>query len=318
MSTKHHFVRKYGDQPYNKFKPSDGIKLAEKVLGKHGEPFGAKIVPVGIAAVGQGDKDNSPYTQLAVGYIDNGKKKTIALVGKGVCIDTGGIHTKTAHGMDDMKFDKLGAINVLAVAKELIKLKRPKHNYIIITPFVANVISSTSYVSGDIIEYQVGDKKLRVEVENTDAEGRLILADGILQAQLMKADVIITVATLTGCLSYAVGNNVVGVFSSKDELAKAACNSFSHHNVKAWHLPIFEQHRRAIKARNTDMYDITNDGHRGDPAGASVAAAFLERFIHRKGTQLVHFDIASIAYRSSKAFTGLVKPITEFVIKLPS
>jgi leucyl aminopeptidase len=305
------FLREHGEKPRNKFDKDDAVDLFDRVFGKH--VVSPLLAPIGTNAVNSTiGYDNVRY--LKVAHIDNGGDFTIALVGKGICFDSGGMNIKTGGYMSGMKFDKLGALNVMAVGKELLKFKKSKANFLIIAPFAENMVSEASLCPDDILEYKVGKKVLRVEIENTDAEGRLVLADGILEAQARGADIIIDVATLTGAVVYALGDLVTGVLGN-EELAKIILGHFEKKKEKAWILPIFKQHRDALEHQNKDVADVLNSAKAGK-AGASTAAAFLEKFIHVKGVQWLHLDIAGSADTKGKARDGIAKVLLSFVKEL--
>jgi len=307
------FLREHGEKPRNKFSRDDAVKLFDDVFGKHiVEP---KVVPVGTNAV---NSLLGLYTKkyLKVAVINNKADFTIALVGKGICFDSGGMNIKTGGYMSEMKFDKLGALNVMAVGRELLKVKKAKANFIIIAPFAENMVSEKSLCPDDVLEYTVGKKTLRVEIENTDAEGRLVLADGLLEAQARGADLIIDVATLTGAVVYALGDLVTGILGDQ-ELAQVMLEHFDKKKEKAWILPIFKQHRDALEHQNKDVADVLNSAKAGK-AGASTAAAFLEKFIHVKGVQWLHLDIAGSADTKGKARDGIAKVLLSFVKEMAS
>lgn len=318
-SKKLSFVRKYTEKPYSEFQEQEAIDLADKVFNDHIEV--PRIFPEGLYSVGKTRfhsariDDLHATTQFKVGFINNKKKRTVALVGKGVLFDTGGYNVKYGNHMHGMKFDKFGAITALAVFKELKKLKNPKVNYLVITPFVANLIGPDGMVPGDVIEYDIGKKTLKVEVTNTDGEGRLILADGILEAQVYEADTIITIATLTGAISYALGDEVIGVFSNDELLAYHAVKTFNKARLDAWHMPILKRHHQALEHENKDVADIISLDL-GSKGGSSTAAAFLEKFVHKKGTKFLHLDVAGIAWKKGKANDKLVKPLVKLITSI--
>lgn len=308
------FLQKYGELPRNQFGLFHTEELFKKSFGKNVK------VPLtgatGTKAVNQAVNKWDAERNLRVAFIDNGKKQTIALVGKGVVFDSGGMNIKTGGYMTGMKFDKMGALSVMAVGIELQKLKNPKHNYLIICPFADNMVSPAALCPDDVIEYDVGGKTLRVEIENTDAEGRLILADGILEAQARGANLIIDVATLTGAVSYVLGDGVTGVFGNdedlKNELVRAFTDDGKHEN--AFILPLFQQHRDALKAENSRVADVVNSA-RGSKAGASTAAAFLEKFVYTDALW-AHLDIAGVADHGGKATSIVAESLLKFITGL--
>lgn len=251
----------------------------------------------GIVSVG-GGSINSP--KLIVLNYEGTKKeeKPILLVGKAVTFDSGGISIKPSDKMEEMKFDKCGGVNVIAIMKSLSSLKI-KHNVIGIIPTVENMPSSSSYRPSDIIKMYNGKS---VEVINTDAEGRLILADALsFGIKQYKPKLIIDMATLTGACIIALGNNIAGIIGNDEKLIKKILDISKVTDEKMWQLPLLEDHHDQIKSKNADIKNIG-----GRAAGAITAAAFLSNFV--ENTPWVHLDIAGTAWNQEGSLSKSYNP----------
>jgi leucyl aminopeptidase len=214
-------------------------------------------------------------------------KKVVALVGKGVTFDSGGISLKPAEGMGEMKSDMSGAACVIGAVEAAARLSLPVH-VIGLIPATDNMPGGTAMKPGDVITTYSG---ITVEVGNTDAEGRLILADALTYAaEKFKPDVIIDYATLTGACIVALGYSVAGLFSNDDRLATEIAEAAEAAGEKVWRLPLWDLYAEQIKS---DVADVSNTGSRG--AGTITAAKFLENFIagHERWA---HIDIAGPAF----------------------
>jgi len=251
----------------------------------------------GIVSVG-GGSINSP--KLIVLNYEGTKKeeKPILLVGKAVTFDSGGISIKPSDKMEEMKFDKCGGVNVIAIMKSLSSLKI-KHNVIGIIPTVENMPSNSSYRPSDIIKMYNGKS---VEVINTDAEGRLILADALsFGIKQYKPKLIIDMATLTGACVIALGNNIAGIIGNDEKLIKKILDISKVTDEKMWQLPLLEDHHEQIKSKNADIKNIG-----GRAAGAITAAAFLSNFV--ENTPWVHLDIAGTAWNQEGSLSKSYNP----------
>jgi len=240
----------------------------------------------GITAVGQGSK-NEP--KLIILEHNNGKRneKPIVLVGKAVTFDTGGISLKPGEKMDEMKFDKCGGCTVLGIMKAVSELKLPI-NVVGIIPSVENMPGGESYRPGDIIKLYSGKT---AEILNTDAEGRLILADALSYGEKhYSPKAIIDFATLTGACIVALGTNVAGIVSNNEGLTKKINESSKKTMEEIWELPLTQDFMDMIKS---DVADMKNVGI-GRAAGTITAAAFLRNSIGN--TPWIHFDIAGVAW----------------------
>jgi leucyl aminopeptidase len=223
-----------------------------------------------IAAVGGGASEaRSPrLIELEWGKPDDPR---VAIVGKGVCFDSGGLDLKQASGMRLMKKDMGGAAHALALSRLIIAEKLPIRLHLLI-PAVENAVSGTAYRPGDIIKSRKG---LFVEIDNTDAEGRLVLADALAKAGENDPELIIDFATLTGAARIALGPDLPAFFTNKDEIASAASNEARKIEDPIWRMPLWEPYDEMLKSDLADMANSTNS----PMAGSIVAAMFLKRFI---------------------------------------
>lgn len=270
----------------------------------------------GISAVGQGSK-NEP--KLIVLEHNNGPKneKPIVLVGKAVTFDTGGISLKPGDKMDEMKFDKCGGCTVLGIMKAVSELKL-SINVIGIVPSVENMPGGESYRPGDIIKLYGGKT---AEILNTDAEGRLILADALSYGEKQYSPkAIIDFATLTGACIVALGTNVAAIVSNNEKLTKKINDASKNTSEEVWELPLNQDYIDMIKS---DVADMKNVGT-GRAAGTITAAAFLRNAIN--DAPWIHFDIAGVAWTQTatkeksynpKGATGFgVRLILDYLQKL--
>lgn len=206
----------------------------------------------------------------------------ITLVGKGVCFDTGGLDIKPAAGMLLMKKDMGGAANVLALAQLIMAAKLPIRLRVLI-PAVDNAISGDAFRPGDILRSRKG---ITVEIGNTDAEGRLILADSLAHADEEEPQLLIDLATLTGAARVALGPDLAPFYTADDAMAADLMRHAEAENDPLWRLPLWPHYERLIESRFADINNASDSGF----AGSIVAALFLKRFVERAGTY-VHLDI---------------------------
>ncbi len=214
--------------------------------------------------------------------------KPIVFVGKGLCFDSGGISIKPAQGMEFMKFDMCGAAGVLGAMEAIARLGLPI-NVIGIVGATTNMPSGTAMNPGDVVRASSGTS---IEVINTDAEGRLVLADLLAYAGRFEPTAVIDAATLTGACVIALGHLATGIFGTDAALVREVIDAGERVGERAWQLPLWEEYKEAIKS---DVADLKNTG--GRPAGSITAAKFLEAFA--TGYPWVHLDIAGTAYSES-------------------
>jgi leucyl aminopeptidase len=239
----------------------------------------------GLLAVGSGSA-REPHL-IALEYNGGGKgQKPVALVGKAITFDTGGISIKPADKMDEMKFDKCGGCAVLGILRAVAKLKLPL-NVLGVIAAAENMPGATSYRPGDIVTSYAGgdDRGVTIEVLNTDAEGRIVLGDALAYARERQPQAIVDFATLTGACVVALGNHAAGLFGNDDALIEKLRAAGERTGERCWPLPLWQEYRDMIKS---DVADHKNQGPR--PGGAITAAAFLQKYVGE--TPWAHLDIA--------------------------
>lgn len=214
----------------------------------------------------------------------NPKHPRLAIVGKGVCFDTGGLDLKTAEGMRLMKKDMGGAAHAIALARLIMQRNLPVRLQVLV-PAVENAVSGNAFRPGDVIRTRKG---LTVEVGNTDAEGRVILCDALAYAAEQKPKAIIDFATLTGAARVALGPELPVMYANDEKLAARLLEAAEALGDPIWRLPLWRNYRRFF---DSDVADINNAG-RGGFAGSIVAALFLDYFVP-EGTPWAHFDVFS-------------------------
>jgi leucyl aminopeptidase len=286
------FARDIGNLPPNDCPPAQLAGVALSLAQGHG--MKARVIDRyelenmgmgGIVAVGKGS--NNPPKLIILEY--NGgdpQQKPYLLVGKAVTFDTGGISIKPGEKMDEMKFDKCGGCTVLAVMRAVASMKLAV-NVVGVVPSVENMPSSTSYRPGDIIRMYNGKM---VEVLNTDAEGRMILADALAYGiATYSPRAVIDLATLTGAAIIALGANIAAVVGTNKQLTDRLRKLADKTGEKMWELPLYDEFHDQIKSTYADIKNIG-----GRPGGAITAAAFLSNFAN--GVPWVHIDIAGTAW----------------------
>jgi leucyl aminopeptidase len=297
-------VRDLGNAPGNEMTPTRLAERAEEVAKAHGIKCTVydkraieRMKMGGLLAVNKGSVEEPRFVVLE--YAPRRAKTHVALVGKGITFDSGGISIKPAEKMEEMKFDMCGAAAVIGTmqAAALLALN------VRITGVIAsteNLPSGSAYKPGDIIRTMSGKT---IEVVNTDAEGRVILADALHYASQQKPDHIIDYATLTGACVVALGSEAAGLFSNNDELARKLIESGERTGERLWRLPEWDDYKELIRS---DWADMKNSGGRW--GGATSAALFLKEYVDC--ASWAHLDIAGTAYaehetsRESRGATG--------------
>ena len=229
---------------------------------------------------------------IALEYRKGGDKPAIALVGKGLCFDSGGISIKPAQGMEWMKFDMCGAAGVLGAMDAIGRLGLPV-NVVGLVGATTNMVSGTAVKPGDVVRASNGKF---IEIINTDAEGRLVLADVLVYAKRFNPAVAIDAATLTGACVIALGHTATGVMGNDEKLIEEVLAAGRRASEPGWPLPLWDDFKPLIKS---EIGDVKNSG--GRPAGTITAALFLKEFVD--GFQWVHLDIAGTAYSESDLAT---------------
>ncbi|MFH0714014.1 MAG: leucyl aminopeptidase [Candidatus Micrarchaeota archaeon] len=231
-----------------------------------------------------------PPVMVVMEYKPAKYNKTIALVGKGITFDSGGISLKPGKDMDQMKFDKSGACAVIGAIKAISELQLPI-NVVGVFAATENLPSGSALKPGDIITAYNGKT---IEILNTDAEGRLILADALAYTvKNYKPDYVIDIATLTGACVTALGNTISGLISNNVQLSKMVFKAGEETGDRCWELPIYLEHEEKVKSEVADVRNI------GVPEGAGTitAAAFLKQFVDK--TQWAHLDVAGTAWATT-------------------
>jgi len=309
------FTRNLQMQPGNVCTPSYLAEEARKLAAAHG--FKATILDKAqikkegmgaLLAVAQGSAEEPRFIVLEYA---GGSGPPVALIGKGVTFDSGGISIKPASNMEDMKFDKSGATAVLGTFEVLGRLK-PKINVVGLIPATENLPSGTAIKPGDVVKSHLGKT---IEIINTDAEGRLILCDALSYARRFKPVAAIDAATLTGAVVIALGHHAIGMLGNDEGLLAEVRDAGERAGERCWPLPLWEEYRELLKS---DVADVKNSG--GRSAGTIAGAWFLREFVD--SFPWVHLDIAGTAYLEgesashAKGPTGIgVRLFTEFLLK---
>jgi len=240
-----------------------------------------------LLGVGQGSVRGSYLVTMEWNGLKD-KSKPLAFVGKGVCFDTGGISLKPAKFMEDMTYDMAGSAVVVGLMKSL-ALRKSKINAVGVVGLVENMPGGNAQRPGDIVKSYSGKT---VEILNTDAEGRLVLADALtFTEEKFKPKFIVDLATLTGAIIVSLGSEYAGLFSNNDKLSNQLIESGYHVEEKVWRMPLNKNYDKLIDSKNADMQNINYVGG----AGSTTAAQFLQRFILNK-TPWAHLDIAGMAF----------------------
>jgi|TARA_B110000438_G_scaffold291974_1_gene329654 leucyl aminopeptidase len=246
-----------------------------------------------LLGVGLGSANETYLATLEWKGNKKSKQKPLAFVGKGVCFDTGGISLKPARFMEEMKYDMAGSAVVVGLLKSF-ALRKAKINAVGVVGLVENMPGSKAQRPGDIVKSYSGKT---IEVLNTDAEGRLVLADALtFTEKKYNPKFIIDLATLTGAIIVGLGEEYAGLFSNNDELSKNIFKASENVNEKVWRLPL---HKNYDKLMNSPIADVQNINYAGG-AGSITAAQFLQRFIINK-TPWAHLDIAGMAFSKKAA-----------------
>ena len=285
-----YFARDLANAPANEIYPETLAQRA-KAAGKRNsfsvvvldEKKITRLKMGGVLSVAKGS--DKPPRFIVMEY-NAGKRSmpTVVLVGKGVTFDAGGISIKPAAGMGEMKMDMAGSAAVIATMQAVAKLKLPLH-IVGLVPSVENLLGGKAMKPGDIITHYNGKTS---EVDNTDAEGRLVLADALSYAAKYKPDVVIDLATLTGHVIVGLGHFATGMMGNDEHTMRKLTEAGNRTYERVWQLPMFDEYEKLNKS---DVADVKNSG--GRPAGAISAAFFLRQFIG--DYKWVHLDIAGTA-----------------------
>lgn len=307
-----YFTRDIVTEPANVIYPASLARECKKLskLGVKVEVLGrdamAKLGMGALLGVAQGSAHEA---QLVIMQWLGGRKADapLAFIGKGVCFDSGGLSLKTASGMEQMKWDMGGAAAVIGALMALAG-RKAKVNVVGVVGLVENMPSGTAQRPGDVVKTMSGQT---VEVLNTDAEGRLVLADALWYTQhRFKPKFMIDLATLTGAIITALGHERAGLFANNDVLAERLTKAGEMENELLWRLPLAEAYDKTI---DSDIADIKNIAGPAAGAGSITAAQFLQRFVNK--TPWAHLDIAGTAW-SAKDRPTVPKGATAFGVRL--
>lgn len=285
-------IKKLGLMPPNELGPLELASYFPTILDARASPS-----LVGLKAVGAPGKSYLGVKTSVFG------PSPVVLVGKGITFDSGGISIKPGNGMKDMKFDMLGAATVLAC----VNAYKGETPLTAIAPCAENTFHANTYRPGDVLTFYNG---IKVEVDNTDAEGRLVLADGIIEAKGHNPSLIITVATLTGAAKAAVGE-ATALFSNDERMTKKFMKCAEECKERVWRLPLWEEHREALKVKWDEEFKGVFISNCVKGPGASTAAAFLEAFVG--DTPWIHLDIAGSAYKDGVPTGAMFKTLLKFI-----
>ncbi len=308
-------VKYLGDLPANICTPSFLVKETRKIANKNksislkvlNESDMKKLKMGSLLSVTAGASE--PAKLIVAEYKGSkSKSKPIVIVGKGITFDTGGVSLKPSNGMDEMKYDMCGAATTIGLLQMVSELKL-SINAVFIVPACENVVGSRATKPGDIVTAMSGTT---IEVLNTDAEGRLILADALTYAQKFKPELIIDMATLTGACVVALGKHMSGLMTNSESLANELSYAGEVSNDPTWRLPLNEDYAKQIKSNFADVANISTNGV---GAGTITAGCFLQKFVG--DYDWAHIDIAGVAWLegSNKGATGRpVAMVSEFLI----
>jgi leucyl aminopeptidase len=298
------FARDLGNQPPNVCNPTylarEAKKLARDARVRVKVIDERDIEKLGMGAFMSVTRGSATPGKLIIVEYRGTSAKTppIALVGKGITFDTGGISLKPPASMDEMKFDMCGAAAVLGTTKAAIDAKLPV-NLVTLVAAAENMPSGSATRPGDVVRSMSGQT---IEILNTDAEGRLVLCDTLTYAERYKPKVVIDVATLTGACVVALGSHASGLFTNDDALAVDLLAAGEFVWDRAWQMPVWDDYQQALKSNFADMANVG-----GRDGGAVVAACFLSRFA--KKFAWAHLDVAGSAYASGTAKGSTGRPV---------
>jgi len=287
------FARDLGNHPGNITTPTRLAEAAQEIADEGGMKLNVfdreEFTEMGMGALaGVALGTDEPPKFIILEYMNGGDEKPKVLIGKGLTFDAGGISIKPAGKMDEMKYDMCGSATVLGTMKAISALK-PKLNIVCIVPSTENLLGAKAYKPGDILKAYNGKT---IEVLNTDAEGRLILADALSYASKQyDPEFILDFATLTGAVLVTLGHIAAGVMGTNEDLMVKVKSSSKNSGEKVWELPLWSEFCKQIKS---DIADVKNMGAPGQ-AGSIAGGAFLKEFVG-KDIPWVHFDIAGTAW----------------------
>ena len=292
--------RDMANEPANNMTPSDMAEMALEVAHGHGVDLEVKerswmteMKMGALLGVAQGSEEPPKFIIMRYRGDPDNEENNVGLLGKGITFDSGGLDIKNAAGMSTMKGDMAGGASVIGAIQAIARLK-PKINVTAIVPATENMPSGTAQRPGDVVRAMNGKT---IEIDNTDAEGRLVLADAMAYARSIGLNRLVDVATLTGAMAVALGDQCMGAFGNDDEFTRQVVDAANAVGERAWPLPMFDEYKSQY---SSDIADIKNTGGRG--AGSITGALIIGEF--NDGAPWVHLDIAGTARaRGSKGAT---------------
>jgi len=305
-------ARDLGNLPGNICTPTYLAEQAVALAGAHGMTVNvleeADMLALGMGSLLSVSRGSRQPPKLIVLEYRGGRDQEapIALVGKGLTFDAGGISIKPAANMDEMKYDMCGGASVLGTLKAVAEMKLPI-NVVGIVPSSENLPDGDANKPGDVVTSMSGQT---VEVLNTDAEGRLILSDALTYAERYKPAAVVDIATLTGACVIALGNHASGLLGNNDALMRELLNAGKYTYDRAWQLPLWDDYQKQLDSNFADMANIG-----GREGGAITAACFLSRYT--KNFKWAHLDIAGTAWKTGKEKGATGRPVpllTQFLI----
>ena len=306
------FTRDLVSEPANILHPEEFARRVKALepLGLQVEVLGeAKMAELGMGAllcVGQGSRRESQLAVIQWKGAEDPDAQPIAFVGKGVCFDTGGISIKPADGMEDMKWD-MGGAGVVAGLMHVLAARKAKVNVVGVLGLVENMPDGAAVRPGDIVTSMSGQT---IEVINTDAEGRLVLADALWYCQdRFKPRFMVDLATLTGAIIISLGHDYAGLFSNDDALSEALLAASKASGEPLWRMPLPPQYEKQIDSMAADMKNVG-----GRPGGSITAALLLQRFVN--ATPWAHLDIAAVTWRKPSTQPTLPDGASGFGVRL--
>ncbi len=295
----------YPEEFARRVKSLEGMGLQVEVLG---EADMAKLGMGSLLCVGQGSRRESQLAVIQWKGAADPDAQPIAFVGKGVCFDTGGISIKPAEGMEDMKWD-MGGAGAVAGLMHALAGRKAKVNVVGILGLVENMPDGNATRPGDVVKSMSGQT---IEVINTDAEGRLVLADALWYCQdRFKPKFMVDLATLTGAIIISLGHDYAGLFSNDDELSEGLLAASRASGEPLWRMPLPTAYEKQIESV---IADVKNIG--GRPAGSITAALFLQKFVN--GLPWAHLDIASVAWKKPSSNPTIPDGASGFGVRLLS
>lgn len=284
--------RRLAEMPANLMTPTIFCKTAEELFNGvantkvlvHDQKWAEDKKMGSFLSVAKGSAE--PPKFLEIHYNNKPDSKPFVMVGKGICFDSGGISIKPSANMDKMRYDMGGAANVVSTTLALALLKAPV-NVVALAPLCENLPSGTANKPGDVVVAMNGKT---IQVDNTDAEGRLILADGLCYAHEFGPAAILDIATLTGAMGVSLGSAATGVFTNNTKLYEQLREASYHTGDRVWRLPLYNHYKTQVT--DSQLADLLNIGKEAGKGGSCTAAAFLSEFV--KCPKWVHLDIAGV------------------------